>query len=123
MCRFQAVKDGPFSAFFPSLFRSAATSFRSCSSWALAVFVTCIFWCSFLLADDLMWVGSEKDEAGVSILDKVLQKLVKQIRNENLRRDKTSVEIVDAQSVQNVNTAKEKGYDAGKKYLESSAMS
>ncbi len=31
-------------------------------------------------------VWSEKDEAGVSILDKVLQKLVKQIRNEDLRR-------------------------------------
>lgn len=35
-------------------------------------------------------VWSEKDEAGVSILDKVLQKLVKQIRNEDLRRDKTT---------------------------------
>ena len=32
-------------------------------------------------------VWSEKDETGVSILDKVLQKLVKQIRNEDLRRD------------------------------------
>ncbi len=31
-------------------------------------------------------VWSEKDETGVSILDKVLQKLVKQIRNEDLRR-------------------------------------
>ncbi len=29
-------------------------------------------------------VWSEKDETGVSILDKVLQKLVKQIRNEDL---------------------------------------
>jgi transposase len=44
-------------------------------------------------------VWSEKDETGVSILDKVLQKLVKQIRNEDLRRDKTSFGIVDAQSV------------------------
>lgn len=63
-------------------------------------------------------VWSEKDEAGVSILDKVLQKLVKQIRNEALRRDKTTFGIVDAQSVQNADTAEEKGYDAGKKYLE-----
>ncbi len=44
-------------------------------------------------------VWSEKDETGVSILDKVLQKLVKQIGNENLRRDKTAFGIVDAQSV------------------------
>ena len=44
-------------------------------------------------------VWSEKDETGVSILDKVLQKLVKQIRNEDLRRDKTTFGIVDAQSV------------------------
>ena len=57
---------------------------------------------------------SEKDEAGVSILDRVLQKLVKQIRNEDLRRDKTTFGIVDAQSVQNADTAEEKGYDAGK---------
>ena len=58
-------------------------------------------------------------ETGVSILDKVLQKLVKQIRNEDLRRDKTTFGIVDAQSVQNADTAEEKGYDAGKKYQES----
>ena len=68
-------------------------------------------------------VWSEKDEAGVSILDKVLQKLVKQIRNEDLRRDKTTFGIVDAQSVQNADTAEEKGYDAGKKYQESNATS
>ena len=39
-------------------------------------------------------VWSEKDETGVSILDKVLQKLVKQIRNEDSRRDKTTFGIV-----------------------------
>ena len=64
-------------------------------------------------------VWSEKDETGVSILDKVLQKLVKQIRNEDLRRDKTTFGIIDAQSVQNADSAEEKGYDAGKKYRES----
>ncbi len=63
-----------------------------------------------------------KSQTGVSILDKVLQKLVKQIRNEDLRRDKTSFGIVDAQSVQNADTTKEKGYDAGKKYQGSSVM-
>ncbi len=66
-------------------------------------------------------VWSEKDETGVSILDKVLRKLVKQIRNEDLRLDKTSFGIVDAQSVQNADTAEEKGYDAGKKYPGSNA--
>ena len=44
-------------------------------------------------------VWSEKDETGASILDKALQKLVKQIRNEDLRRDKTTFGNVDAQSV------------------------
>ena len=61
-------------------------------------------------------IWSEKDETGGSILDHVLQKLVKQIRNEDLRRGKTTFGIVDAQSVKNADTAEEKGYDAGKKY-------
>ena len=37
------------------------------------------------------------------------------IRNDDLRKDKTSLGIIDAQSVQNADTAEEKGYDAGKK--------
>ena len=36
-------------------------------------------------------------------------------RNDDLRKDKTSFGIVDAQSVPNADTAEEKGYDAGKK--------
>jgi transposase len=36
-------------------------------------------------------------------------------RNEDLRKDKTTLGIIDAQSVQNADTAGEKGYDAGKK--------
>ena len=40
--------------------------------------------------------------------------VVKQIRNEDLRRDKTTFGIVDAQSVQNADTAEEKGYDTGR---------
>ncbi len=66
---------------------------------------------------------SEKDESGASILDRVLQKLVKQIRSEDLRRDRTIFGIVDTQSVQNADTAEEKGYDAGKKYQGSNATS
>lgn len=36
-------------------------------------------------------------------------------RNGELRKDKTTFGIIDAQSVQNADTAGEKGYDAGKK--------
>jgi transposase len=36
-------------------------------------------------------------------------------RNDDVRKDKTSFGIVDAQSVQNADTAAEKGYDGGKK--------
>jgi transposase len=36
-------------------------------------------------------------------------------RNEDLRKDKTTFGIIDAQSVPNADTAEEKGYDAGKK--------
>jgi transposase len=36
-------------------------------------------------------------------------------RNDDLRKDKTSLGIVDAQSVQNADIADESGYDAGKK--------
>jgi transposase len=41
--------------------------------------------------------------------------LVKEIRNQDGRKDKTSFCIVDAQSVKNTDTAESKGYDAGKK--------
>ena len=36
-------------------------------------------------------------------------------RNDDMRKDKTTFCIADAQSVQNADTAAEKGYDAGKK--------
>ena len=58
---------------------------------------------------------TKKDENGVTVLDKVLEKLVTEIRNEDGRRDQTSFGIVDAQSVKNASPAEEKGYDAGKK--------
>ena len=41
--------------------------------------------------------------------------MVTMIRNEDLRKDQTSMGVVDAQSVPNANTAGEKGYDGGKK--------
>ncbi len=49
-------------------------------------------------------VWSKADENGVSLLDVVLKKLVRRIRNEDIRKDKTSFGIVDAQSVQNADT-------------------
>ena len=60
-------------------------------------------------------VWSQPDAKGISTLDRVLIKLVSLIRNDNLRKDKTTMGMVDAQSVQNADTAEEKGYDAGKK--------
>ena len=41
--------------------------------------------------------------------------MVKTVRNDCLKKDKTTFGIVDAKSIKNVDTAKEKGYDAGKK--------
>ena len=41
--------------------------------------------------------------------------MVGEARQNNGRKEKTSFAIVDAQSVKNTDTAKEKGYDAGKK--------
>lgn len=46
--------------------------------------------------------------------------LVKKVRLKAGRNEKTSFCILDAQSVKNTDTAEEKGYDAGKRYLESS---
>ena len=46
---------------------------------------------------------------------KFLKKLVKKVRNDNLKKGKTSFGIIDAKSIKNADTAEEKGYDAGKK--------
>ena len=37
------------------------------------------------------------------------------VRNDCLKKDKTTLGIIDAKSIKNVDTAQEKGYDAGKK--------
>lgn len=44
-----------------------------------------------------------------------VKKIVVLLRNDDMRKDKTTFGIIDAQSVQNADTAEEKGYDAGKK--------
>lgn len=58
---------------------------------------------------------TKTQEEGNTLLDDVLKKLVGLWRINNGRRELTSFCIIDAQSVQNADTAEEKGYDAGKK--------
>ena len=60
-------------------------------------------------------IWAEEDENGISLLDKILHKLIEVERKENGREDKTTMIIVDSRSVQNTDTAEIKGYDAGKK--------
>lgn len=63
-----------------------------------------------------MW--SRPDDNGVSLLDKVLRKLVEMERQKNERPTQTTMIIVDSKSIQNADTAENKGYDAGKKFPE-----
>ena len=63
-------------------------------------------------------IWSSPDENGISVLDKVLCKLVEAERKKNNRNAQTTMLIVDSKGVKNADTAEEKGYDAGKKYLE-----
>ena len=63
-----------------------------------------------------MW--SKPDEDGISLLDKILQKLVETEREKHGRSHQTTMLIVDSKSIRNADTAREKGYDAGKKSQE-----
>ena len=60
-------------------------------------------------------IWTEERADGTTLLREVLKKIVTLIRDEDMRKDKTTFGIIDAQSVQNADTAEEKGYDAGKK--------
>jgi len=60
-------------------------------------------------------IWSKKEEFGVSLLDSVLAELVKLERLANDREATPSMLIADSKSIQNADTADEKGYDAGKK--------
>ena len=60
-------------------------------------------------------IWSEKEKGKESVLDQALKKMVGKVRTGNGRKEKTSMVIVDAQSVKNTDTAEEKGYDGGKK--------
>ena len=59
-------------------------------------------------------IWAKPDENGVSILDRVLRKLVEAERERNGRKAQTTMIIVDSKSIQNADTAEEKGYDAEK---------
>lgn len=63
-------------------------------------------------------IWTKEDKYGRSLLDKILDKLVEKERKANGRESHTTMVIVDSKSIKNASTAKEKGYDAGKKLLE-----
>jgi len=62
-------------------------------------------------------IWTRKNEYGQSILDYVLAKLVDLERYETRDNPTPTMLIIDSKSIQNADTAKEKGYDAGKKHL------
>ena len=63
-------------------------------------------------------IWSKPNDDGISPLDRILRKLVELERKENDRSSKTTMIIVDSKSIQNADTAENKGYDAGKKLPE-----
>lgn len=60
-----------------------------------------------------MW--TEVDESGTSAFERLLRKIVRLLRFKALRSETPSVCIIDSRSIKNADTAKEKGYDGGKK--------
>ena len=61
-------------------------------------------------------IWTKKDECGQSVLEYVLARLVEAQRYEAGRNPLPSMLIVDSKSIQNADTASEKGYDAGKNF-------
>lgn len=62
-------------------------------------------------------VWTKKNEKGESVWDYILAKLVDLERYETRDNPMPTMLIVDSKSIQNADTAEEKGYDAGKKHL------
>ena len=60
-------------------------------------------------------IWAEPDETGFSLLDGILRDLVEIERETNNREAQTTMLIIDSKTSQNADTAREKGYDAGKK--------
>lgn len=63
-------------------------------------------------------IWSKPNDDGISLLDKIQRTLVEKERAKNSRAPYTTMIIIDSKSVQNADTAEEKGYDAGKKNRE-----
>ena len=63
-------------------------------------------------------IWAKPDEDGLSLLDRILRKLVEMEREGNERSSQTTMIIVDSKSIKNADTAQSKGYDAGKKLQE-----
>ena len=63
-------------------------------------------------------IWSKPNDDGISPLDRTLRKLVELERKENERSSQTTMIIVDSKSIQNADTAQNKGYDVGKKLPE-----
>ncbi len=63
-----------------------------------------------------MW--SSPDENGESLIDRIMRALVSSERVCDGRDEQTTMIIVDSRSIQNTDSAREKGYDAGKKRVE-----
>ncbi len=63
-------------------------------------------------------IWAEPDNDGVSLLNRILRKLVEMERKENAHSLHTTMIIVDSKSIQNADTAESKRYDTGKKLPE-----
>lgn len=61
-------------------------------------------------------IWAKPDDDGVSLPDRILRRLVEMERQENERCPHTTMVIVDSKSIQNADTAENKGYDAGKNF-------
>jgi len=60
-------------------------------------------------------IWAKPDENGFSLLDGILRDLVEIERETDKREAQTTMLIIDSKTSQNADTAKTKGYDAGKK--------
>ena len=60
-------------------------------------------------------IWAKPGEKGISVLDRVQRKLVEAERIKEGRQPQTSMIIIDSKSIQNADTAEEKGYDGAKK--------
>ena len=71
-----------------------------------------------ILNDYSKWtydIWAEEDENGISILDKILHKLIEAERWENGCEEKTTMIIIDSKTIKNADMAEVKGYDTAKK--------